>query len=72
MLDFDVKIMHNTTNKEGITLSSVTISKRKRLIHVILGVFTTSLVEYNPNIKFQTIIDIVRNEVLYTLNNMRL
>lgn len=48
------------------------IRKRKKLGHVILALCATYLVAYNPNIKFPNIMYILQNEVLYTLNNMRL
>ena len=72
MLDLDVKIMDNTTNNEEITLVSAKISKRKRLIHVILALCPIYLIAYNPNIKLSYIVHSLQNEVLYTLNNMRL
>ena len=48
------------------------VRKRKKLGHVILALCPIFLIAYNPNIKFPNIIHILQNEVLYSLNKIRL
>jgi hypothetical protein len=70
MLTYIVKI---TMQKHELGDSIISpVRKRKKLGHVILGLFSTYLVAYDPNIKFPNIIHIFQNEVLYALNKIRL